>query len=223
MKFLNLLIILFSFVNCDLDHDNNGAHGISDGHSSQHSYRISHIDTGFDIEFIGDSVVKNYEIFINFENEIENRYVLDNINYNYSINNYANNIEVHDSTDHKLECLYYSKIFNNLNYTILTYYNVSFHSAVLHINYDYSYCLKNDIHENDDDNYNYVLMYTILVICLCILLIVSFIVLISCGVMRHRAIAHIHTFTRNPHTASSEVQINELKVDSIQTLEHIHT
>ena len=66
-------------------------------------------------------------------------------------------------------------------------------------------------------------MYTILVICLCILLIVSFIVLISCGVMRHRAIAHIHTFTRNPHTASSEVQINELKVDSIQTLEHIHT
>lgn len=222
MKFLNLLIILFSFVNCDLDHDNNRDHGISDGHSSEHSYRRSHIDTGFNIEYIGDSVVKNYEIFTNFENEIENRYVLDNINYNYTINNYANNIEPGDSVDHKLECLYYSKIFNDLNYTILIYDNVSFRGAMVNINYDYSYCLKNDIHEHHDDNHDHVLMYPILVVCLCVLIIVLISVSISCGVMRHRAIAHIHTFTRNPVTASHEVQIPELEVASIQTLEHIH-
>tara|TARA_B100001175_G_C19487916_1_gene630919 strand:- start:158 stop:832 length:675 start_codon:yes stop_codon:yes gene_type:complete len=224
MRIFNLLIVLISFVNCDLDHEHSDAHSVSDGHSSQHSYRISHSDTGFNIEYVGNSVVKNYIIFNNFENEIENKFVLDGINNNYTIVNYANNIEVHDSIDHELECLYYSKVVNNLNYTILNYENVTFHSALVHIINDYSYCLKKDIHEdNHTHDNNSVLLYPILVVCLCVLLLVLIIVSISCGVMRHRAIAHVHTFTRNPPNAREGIQIPELELGSSQTLEHVHT
>ena len=223
MKIFNLLL-LFSIVNCDLDHAHDDLHSISDGHSSQHSYRISHSDTGFTIEYVGNSFVKNYIIFNNFENEIENRFVLDGINNNYTIVNYVNNIEVHDSTDHRLECLYYSKVLNNLNYTILNYENVTFHSALVHINSDYSYCLKKDIHDEDHThNSNSVLLYPILVVCLFVLVVVLIIVSISCGVMRHRAIAHIHTFTRNPTNARQDINISELEISTTQTLEHIHT
>ena len=220
MKIVNLLL-LFSIVNGDLNHEHNYGHSVSDGHSSQHSYRISHSDTGFNIEYVGNSVVKNYVIFSNFENEIENRYVIDGINNNYTIVNYANNIEVHDSRDHNLECLYYSNVVNDLNYTILNYENVSFHSALVHINSDYSYCLKRDIHEVHDDNN--VLLYPILVVCLCVLVLVLIIVSISCGVMRHRAIAHVHTFTRNPVNDREGIQIPQLEIGTTQTLEHIHT
>ena len=222
MKIVNLLL-LFSIVNGDLDHAHDDGHSVSDGHSSQHSYRISHSDTGFSIEYVGNSVVKNYLIFSNFENEIENRFVLDGINNNYTIVNYANNIEVDDSTDHRLECLYYSKVVNNLNYTILNYENVTFHSALVHINSDYSYCLKRDIHEDHDHDDNSDLLYLILVVCLCVLVLVLIIISISCGVMRHRAIAHVHTFTRNPATAREGIQIPELEIGTSQTLEHVHT
>ena len=222
MKIVNLLL-LFSIVNGDLEHEYSDANSVSDGHSSQHSYRISHSDTGFSIEYVGNSVVKNYLIFSNFENEIENRFVLDGINNNYTIVNYANNIEVYDSTDHRLECLYYSKVVNNLNYTILNYENVTFHSALVHINSDYSYCLKRDIHEDHDHDDNSVLLYPILVVCLCVLVLVLIIISISCGVMRHRAIAHVHTFTRNPATAREGIQIPELEIGTSQTLEHVHT
>tara|TARA_B100001175_G_scaffold259166_1_gene227812 strand:- start:12492 stop:13151 length:660 start_codon:yes stop_codon:yes gene_type:complete len=219
MKFYNILFILFSIVNCDLEHEHSGYHSIGDGHSYEHSYSISHSDTGFNILYVGNSVVKDYQIFTNFENEIENRFVLTNENYDYIINNYANNIEVHDSIDHRLECLYYSKVVNNLNYTILKYENVSFHSALVHINSDYSYCLKRDINEDD---YN-VLLYPILVVCLCVLVIVLIIVSISCGIMRHRAIAHVHTFTRRPDTTTREIEVPELENGEIQTIQHVHT
>tara|TARA_Y100000816_G_scaffold80916_1_gene55328 strand:- start:15451 stop:16119 length:669 start_codon:yes stop_codon:yes gene_type:complete len=222
MKIVNLLF-LFCIVNGDLDHEHSHAHSVSDGHSSQHSYRISHSDTGFSIEYVGNSAVKNYLIFSNFENEIENRFVLDGINNNYTIVNYANNIELHDSTDHTLECLYYSKVVNNLNYTILNYENVTFHSALVHINSDYSFCLKKDIHEEDHSHDNSVLLYPILVVCLCLLVVVLIIVSISCGVMRHRAIAHVHTFTRNHANAREGIQIPELEIGTVQTLEHVHT
>ena len=52
---------------------------------------------------------------------------------------------------------------------------------------------------------------------------VLIIVSISCGVMRHRAIAHIHTFTRNPTNARQDINISELEIGTTQTLEHIHT
>lgn len=222
MKIINLLL-LFSIVNGDLDHKHEHLHSVSDGHSSQHSYRISHSDTGFSIEYVGNSVVKNYLIFTNFENEIENRFVLDGINNNYTIVNYANNIELHDSTDHRLECLYYSKVVNNLNYTILNYENVTFHSALVYINYDYSYCLKKDIHEEDHShNNNSVLLYPILIVCLCVLVVVLIIVSISCGVMRHRSIAHVHTFTRNSANAREGIDIPELVIGKTETLEHVH-
>lgn len=221
MKFYNILFILFSIVNCDLDHHHDGHHSIGDGHSYEHSYSISHSDTGFNILYVGNSIVKDYQIFTNFENEIENRFVLTNENYDYIINNYANNIEVHDSIDHILECLYYSKNVNNLNYTILNYENVSFHSPLLHINSDYSYCLKKDIHEDHDD-YS-VLLYPILVVCLCVLVVVLIIVSISCGVMRHRAIAHVHTFTRRPDRTRGEIEVPELENGEIQTIQHVHT
>lgn len=223
MRLFNLFILLISIVNGDLDHEHSDAHSVSDGHSSRHSYRISHSDTGFSIEYVGNSVVKNYIIFSNFENEIENRFVLDGINNNYTIVNYANNIEVHDSRDHRLECLYYSKVVNNLNYTILNYENVSFHSALVHINSDYSYCLKRDIHEEHQHDDNSVLLYPILIVCLCVLVLVLIIISISCGVMRHRAIAHVHTFTRNPATAREGIQIPELEIGASQTLEYVHT
>ncbi len=219
MKIIYSLLLLFSIVNCDLDHEYSHTHSISDGHSTQHSSIIMHSDTGFNIEYLGDSVVKNYIIFNNFENEIENRFVLDGINNNYTIVNYANNIEIHDNKDHKLECLYYSKVVNNLNYTILNYKNVTFHNKLFYINEIYSYCLKKDIHEDNDNNS--FLLYPILVISLCVLVMVLIIVSVSCGVMRHRAIAHIHTFTRNPVNAKNEIHIPELEIP--QTLEHIHT
>jgi len=242
MQLFNYILFLFSFVNCDLDHSHNDGHSVSDGHSSQHSYKISHSDTGFNIEYIGYSVVENYQIFTNFENEIENRFILDKTNYTYNIINYANNIEVHDSFDHRLECLYYSKLPNGLNYTILNYNNVSFHSALLHINSDYSYCLKKDIHEEHEQhkNNNNVLLYPIMIILLCILIVVLVIVSISCGIMRHRAIAHIHTFTRNPVNACTNtntnakpnantgvnakqgINVEQLEIGESQTLEHIH-
>jgi hypothetical protein len=58
MKIVNLLL-LFSIVNGDLEYDHDHGHSVSDGHSSQHSYRISHSDTGFSIKYVGNSVVKN--------------------------------------------------------------------------------------------------------------------------------------------------------------------
>ena len=219
MKFYNILFVLFSIVNSDLDHEHRGDHSISDGHSYQHSYRISHTDTGFNIFNVGNSVVRDYQIFYNFENEIESRFILDNINYNYTINNYANNIEIHDSIDYNLECLYYSKNVNNFNYTILNYENVSFHSPLVHINKDYSYCLKKE----SNKQLIYSLLYPILVILLCVFVIVLIIVSISCGVMRHRAIAHIHTFTRRPDTTRGEIAIPELQLNEVQTIQHIHT
>lgn len=223
MKIVNLLLLLFSIVNCDLEHEYEYGHSVSDGHFSQHNYRISHSDTGFNIEYMGNSVVKNYIIFNNFENEIENRFVLDGINNNYTIVNYENNIEVHDSTDYKLECLYYSRVVNNLNYTILNYKNITFHSALVDINSDYSYCLNKNVREEHAHDDNSVLLYPILVICLCVLVVVLIIVSISCGVMRHRAIAHVHTFTRNPTNLREEIHIPELEIGGSQTLEHIHT
>ena len=222
MKIIYSLLLLFSIVNCDLDHEYSHTHSISDGHSTQHSSIIMHSDTGFNIEYLGDSVVKNYIIFNNFENEIENRFVLDGINNNYTLLNYANNIEIHDNKDHELECLYYSKVVNNLDYTILNYKNVTFDNKLFYINEIYSYCLKQDIHEdNHHHDNNSILLYPILVISLCVLVVVLIIVSVSCGVMRHRAIAHIHTFTRNPVNAKNEIHIPELEIP--QTLQHIHT
>ena len=62
-----------------------------------------------------------------------------------------------------------------------------------------------------------------MVVCLCVLLLVLIIVSISCGVMRHRAIAHVHTFTRNPANSREGIQIPELEIGLSQTLEHVHT
>jgi hypothetical protein len=224
MKIVNLLLLLlFSIVNGDLEHTHINGHSVSDGHSYQHSIRISHNDTGFSIEYVGNLVVKNYLIFTNFENEIENRFVLDGINNNYTIVNYGNNIGVHDSRDYKLECLYYSKVVNNLNYTILNYENVTFYSELVDINSDYSYCLKKEIHEEHNSHIsNSVLLYPILVVCLCVLVLVLIIVSISCGVMRHRAIAHVHTFTRNSANEKEGIQIPELEIGTSQTFEHVH-
>ena len=40
--------------------------------------------------------------------------------------------------------------------------------------------------------------------------------------MRHRAIAHVHTFTRRPDTTKGEIEIPDLQTNEVQTLEHIH-
>ncbi len=189
MKILNLLLLFF-IVNCHFDQE------YSNDYFIQHNYRILNNNTGFSIEYVGNLVIKNYKIFTNFENEIENRFVLDRINNNYTIVNYANNIEVPDSIDDRLECLYYSKLVNNLNYTILNYENVTFYSTLVHINYDYIYCFEKDIHDN-----NSVLLYMIFIVYLCVLVLVLTFISISCGVMRHHAIARVHSFTRNPSNA----------------------
>ena len=53
MKIIYSLLLLFSIVNCDLDHEYSHTHSISDGHSTQHSSIIMHSDTGFNIEYLG--------------------------------------------------------------------------------------------------------------------------------------------------------------------------
>ena len=41
--------------------------------------------------------------------------------------------------------------------------------------------------------------------------------------MRHRAIAHVHTFTRRPDRRIREIEVPELENGEIQTIQHVHT
>ncbi len=213
MKFI-LFISIINNIFADLDHSFSGDHSISDGHSIDHNNIISHYDTGFNIKYIGTSSLIKYKLFQNFENEVEKDFVLDKINYNYTIDVYLNNINVNDDNNNYLNCLYYSKIYNNFNYTILDFSNISFTIPFKVINSKWTYCSK-EFNENKEYNLNTILNIPILIITIITLIIVIIIISISCGIVRYRSIAHVHTFTTNVPNHNSGI--------STQELHHIHT